>query len=88
MDSWADQSSVIKRIWGTTKPVLHLAMCFPREEDRVAGNYDSFLHILQPATWLRRSLQQAEMLRLIIPHFIPSFQPDEAVRLLPTEKIK
>ena len=76
-------SNVLSRIWSSTKPVLHLAIAYPT----TPGEITDPLHLIKnPSSWLPQAVRHAEVLRSVLGHFIPSFDPSKAVRLLPSKK--
>lgn len=74
-----ERTSVMHRVWASTKPVLHLALAFP---SRKGKKIDPFRLVVDPS-WLAQALVQAEATRLILPQLIPGFKIEKSIRLLP-----
>ena len=77
-----DAVRVRHRVWATTKPVLHLAIALRGAPRREHYSIEPLLLIQEPS-WLRNALEYAEASRQVLPQLIPSFEPEQAVRLLP-----
>ena len=80
---WLERSNVLSRVWSGTKAVLHLAIAYPTSPGTTT---DPMALIKDPSSWLPQAVRQGEVLRSVLHHFVPSFDPSKAIRLLPSQK--
>jgi hypothetical protein len=75
-------------LWAESIPVLHLAMAvytkFEAFDPNLSGDEKLFC-LLHTADWLFDTLKFAEQLRPILHGRIPRFDPNKALRLIPSE---
>lgn len=76
-----DVPTFTHRVWASSKPVLHLALYFPYK-NRIKFNP---LLLIHDPSWLRPTLLNAEAMRLHLRRWFPTYDPESAIRLLPTE---
>jgi hypothetical protein len=86
---WADSAvaNVKQRIWASSLPVLHLAFALYRQIFRVGNGPDAITKLILDPQWLRAALITAEGIRVRLPSRVPTFDPDNAIRLLPAEAL-
>jgi hypothetical protein len=76
--------NVRRRVWNASMPVLHLAMVFPRRQER-----PDVIELVRDPSWLSSALKSAEATRQVLPQCIHSYDQRKAIRLLPaSEQLK
>jgi len=95
LESDSGSVNVKHRIWASTLPVLHLAVAFfpvavahirePLVSSEISWE-QQLLWIYKPL-WLSRALDFAERIRPQLTAKIPTFKPERAISLLPTDNL-
>jgi len=78
-------SNEFRRTWKETKPVLHLAMAYPRFVSKTETAFSPFEHpfaLMMNPSWVAKAIQLAEGMRQILPVYISNFDASESVCLL------
>ena len=76
-------------LWAESMPVLHLAMAvhtkFEAFDPNLSGRIRNYSVVLHTSDWLLDTLKFAEQLRPILHGRISRFDPNKALRLMPSE---
>jgi hypothetical protein len=86
-DPYAACCNLKHRIWASSLPVLHLAIVLYLQVFRIGNRLDAIARLIRDPQWLGAALVTAEGVRVRLPSRVPTFDPDNAVRLLPAEAL-